>query len=200
MPQSALLGIPHLARWPVGVPSVNTEKDPKGHESTRIRALFLFSEYKELKQDWETSRRKVRTMSVLFSELLIPGWAEDGSKTGLGDVTGAYGSDIAFNLPCHTADPELFFSEKSNEINVAKSLCGACPVRQQCLDAALSRQEPCGVWGGELFEDGVVIARKRTVGRPRLEPAAVITEIEEVVPALEISVVAVESKEESDAA
>ena len=48
-------------------------------------------------------------MSVLFSELLIPGWAEDGSKTGLGDVTGAYGSDIAFNLPCHTADPELFF-------------------------------------------------------------------------------------------
>jgi hypothetical protein len=47
------------------------------------------------------------------------------------------------------------------------------------LDAALSRQEPCGVWGGELFEDGVVIARKRTVGRPRLATAAVISEIEE---------------------
>ena len=114
------------------------------------------------------SRRKVKAVSVLFSELLIPGWAEDSDMIGLGEVTGAYGSDIAFALPCHNADPELFFSEKQAEVDIAKSLCGACPVRSQCLDAALSRQEPCGVWGGELFEDGLVIARKRTVGRPRL--------------------------------
>lgn len=107
-------------------------------------------------------------MTVLFSELLVPGWASDGSKIGLGDVTGAYGSDIAFTLPCHNADPDFFFSDKSEETAVAKSLCGGCPVRQQCLAAALSRQEPCGVWGGELFEDGAVIAQKRTVGRPRL--------------------------------
>ncbi|MEK6647954.1 MAG: WhiB family transcriptional regulator [Actinomycetota bacterium] len=107
-------------------------------------------------------------MTVLFSELLVPGWASDGSKIGLDDVTGAYGSEIAFTLPCHNADPDLFFSEKSEEVGLAKSLCGQCPVRQQCLDAALSRQEPCGVWGGELFEAGAVIARRRTVGRPRL--------------------------------
>jgi hypothetical protein len=25
-----------------------------------------------------------------------------------------------------------------------------------------------GVWGGELFEDGVVIERKRKAGRPRI--------------------------------
>ncbi|MCX6428385.1 MAG: WhiB family transcriptional regulator [Actinobacteria bacterium] len=87
---------------------------------------------------------------------------------GLDEVTGAYGSDIAFSLPCHNADPELFFSEKQGEVDVAKGLCTACPVRAQCLEAALSRQEPCGVWGGELFEEGQVIARKRTVGRPRL--------------------------------
>jgi len=107
-------------------------------------------------------------MTVLFSELLVPGWASDGNKIGLGDVTGTYGSEIAFSLPCHNADPDLFFSEKSAETAVAKSLCSGCPVQQQCLDAALSRQEPCGVWGGELFEDGAVIARKRMVGRPRL--------------------------------
>ena len=107
-------------------------------------------------------------MTVLFSELLVPGWASDGNKIGLGDVTGTYGSDVAFNLPCHNADPDLFFSEKTEETAVAKSLCRGCPVQQQCLDAALSRQEPCGVWGGELFEDGRVIAQKRTAGRPRL--------------------------------
>lgn len=139
-------------------------------------------------------------MSVLYSELQVPGWAQTGEKIGLYEVTGTYDSAIAFTLPCHNADPELFFSESDEGIAQAKALCGSCPVRNKCLDGALSRQEPCGVWGGELFEDGVVIARKRTVGRPRLAPAAVISEIEEVLPALEISVVAVEGEEESDAA
>ena len=86
-------------------------------------------------------------MTVLFSELLVPGWAQDGQMSGLGDVTGAYGSEIAFTLPCHNADPEIFFSDKAEIINGAKALCGGCPVRSQCLDAALSRNEPCGVWG-----------------------------------------------------
>jgi WhiB family redox-sensing transcriptional regulator len=36
------------------------------------------------------------------------------------------------------------------------------------LQGALSRKEPCGIWGGELFEDGVVIAAKRLPGRPKL--------------------------------
>jgi WhiB family redox-sensing transcriptional regulator len=110
-------------------------------------------------------------MTVLFSELLVPGWAQDGEKIGLGDVTGAYGSDVAFSLPCHNSDPDLFFSEVASEIGIAKALCAQCPVQSQCLEAALSRQEPCGVWGGELFEDGSIIAKRRTVGRPRLTPA-----------------------------
>ena len=119
-------------------------------------------------------------MTVLFSELLVPGWANNGNKIGLDAVTGAYGSDIAFTLPCHSTDPNLFFSEQMPEIDLAKSLCGGCSVRPQCLEAALSRQEPCGVWGGELFEDGSVIARKRRVGRPRLVPAAAIPAVAKV--------------------
>ena len=123
--------------------------------------------------DWEASRDEVRTMTVLFSELLVPGWAQTGKRMGLDAVTGAYGSDLAFILPCHDSNPDLFFSDLTEEIAAAKSLCGGCPVRSQCLDAALSREEPCGVWGGELFEDGLVIERRRTVGRPRLAPAAI---------------------------
>ncbi|WP_235848277.1 WhiB family transcriptional regulator, partial [Mycolicibacterium holsaticum] len=40
-------------------------------------------------------------------------------------------------------------------------LCADCPIRRECLAAALERQEPWGVWGGEIFERGTVIARKR---------------------------------------
>ncbi|HEX6577357.1 MAG TPA: WhiB family transcriptional regulator, partial [Jiangellaceae bacterium] len=32
---------------------------------------------------------------------------------------------------------------------------------------AHARREPWGVWGGELFISGVVVARKRPRGRPR---------------------------------
>ena len=103
-------------------------------------------------------------MSVLFSELLVPGWADE--KIGLDAVTGTYSDGSSFNLPCHTADPEMYFSEDELAVAEAKTLCGGCPVRTQCLEGALSRKEPAGVWGGELFEDGRVISRKRKAGRP----------------------------------
>jgi WhiB family redox-sensing transcriptional regulator len=109
-------------------------------------------------------------MSVLFSELLVPGWADD--KIGLDAVTGTYSDGSSFNLPCHTADPELYFSEDEMQVQAAKSLCGGCPVRAQCLAGALSRQEPAGVWGGELFEEGRIIAKKRKAGRPTLKEIA----------------------------
>ncbi|WP_205648952.1 WhiB family transcriptional regulator, partial [Acuticoccus kandeliae] len=48
-----------------------------------------------------------------------------------------------------------------------KSRCGGCPLRQACLDGALERAEPWGVWGGEIFDHGRVIPRKRPRGRPR---------------------------------
>ncbi len=107
----------------------------------------------------------MRTVAVLFSELLVPGWAE-GERIGLDEVTG----DIS--LPCHSADPELFFDDAPARVALAKSLCGGCAMRTACLEGALSREEPCGVWGGELFVEGQVASVKRSVGRPRLAPTA----------------------------
>jgi WhiB family redox-sensing transcriptional regulator len=60
----------------------------------------------------------------------------------------------------------MYFSEEELAVAEAKPLCGGCPVRAQCLEGALSRKEPAGVWGGELFEDGRIISRKRKAGRP----------------------------------
>ena len=31
----------------------------------------------------------------------------------------------------------------------AKAICATCPVVQPCLDWAVSRREPYGVWGGQ---------------------------------------------------
>lgn len=74
--------------------------------------------------------------------------------------------------PCLTGDPETWFAESPDVLEHAKSLCGPCPLRAVCLQGALERGEPWGVWGGELFDRGRVITRKRTAGRPRKDRAA----------------------------
>ena len=75
-------------------------------------------------------------------------------------------------LPCRFYDPELFFAEAPVDVEHAKSLCQACPLRAQCLSAAVERREPWGVWGGELLVQGVVVPRKRPRGRPRKNEVA----------------------------
>ncbi len=75
-------------------------------------------------------------------------------------------------LPCHREDPELFFAESPGDVELAKSLCGPCPVREECLASAIERREPWGVWGGQLLLQGVVIPRKRPRGRPRKSEVA----------------------------
>jgi WhiB family redox-sensing transcriptional regulator len=78
----------------------------------------------------------------------------------------------ADELPCRVNDAELFFAESPSDVELAKALCQGCPVRAECLAGALERREPWGVWGGELFQQGVVIPRKRPRGRPRKNEVA----------------------------
>lgn len=74
-------------------------------------------------------------------------------------------------LPCQVIEADLWFSALPAELELAKALCRECPAREPCLAGAIERGEPCGVWGGEIFERGVIIARKRPRGRPRKHPA-----------------------------
>lgn len=71
------------------------------------------------------------------------------------------------DLPCQVSDADLWFAETPAGLEDAKARCAPCPLRAECLDGALARREPWGVWGGEIFERGVVIGRKRPRGRPR---------------------------------
>ena len=74
--------------------------------------------------------------------------------------------ELGAELPCRKFDPDLWFSDAPAELELAKSLCGECPLKVECLSGALEREEPWGVWGGEILERGAVIPRKRPRGRP----------------------------------
>ena len=66
---------------------------------------------------------------------------------------------------------ELFFSDQIPDIIRAKEICSACPLAAPCFQGALERREPWGVWGGQLFLNGHVLAQKRRRGRPPKNPA-----------------------------
>jgi WhiB family redox-sensing transcriptional regulator len=68
--------------------------------------------------------------------------------------------------PCTDA-PDRFFSERPEELEQAKVLCRVCPIREACLEGALARREPWGVWGGHILDRGRIVAYKRGPGRPR---------------------------------
>ena len=64
-------------------------------------------------------------------------------------------------------------SPRARPTSSSPSRCAdTCPARHACLAGALDRPEPWGVWGGQLFVQGVVVARKRPRGRPRKNPVA----------------------------
>lgn len=89
------------------------------------------------------------------------------------DLTTALGSaaELELSTPCRSYDPDLWFAERPDDVALAQELCGDCALRAACLAGALERREPWGVWGGELFEHGRVVARKRRPGRPRKDDA-----------------------------
>ena len=78
------------------------------------------------------------------------------------------GVDWSVAAACRTvaSASDLFFSDEFADIGAAKLICAECPVMAPCLEEAFVRGEPCGVWGGQLFEDGKIVTIKRKRGRP----------------------------------
>ena len=54
---------------------------------------------------------------------------------------------------CHGADLNLFFPERGESAEPARQVCAACPVRQPCLDYAISNRITHGIWGGLTERD-----------------------------------------------
>lgn len=99
-------------------------------------------------------------------------WPPASTTPAVSDVE--FDALVAGLIPCRSNDPELWFAERTAEVERAKALCRTCPLLEGCLAGAVERQEPWGVWGGEVFVGGQVVAVKRGRGRPRKDasPAA----------------------------
>jgi WhiB family redox-sensing transcriptional regulator len=54
----------------------------------------------------------------------------------------------AHEAKCLHAEPDTFFPEKGGSTREAKRICTGCPVRDECLEFALSNDERFGIWGG----------------------------------------------------
>jgi WhiB family transcriptional regulator, redox-sensing transcriptional regulator len=63
---------------------------------------------------------------------------------------------------CRNIDPDLFFppGRTGAALEAAKSVCGRCAVRSECLEFALAANQQDGVWGGTSEDE-----------RRRLRPA-----------------------------
>ena len=101
------------------------------------------------------------------------GVVEQGAAVNAASVATLFNIGVpnGLDLPC-TEDPELFFAEAPSDVETAKALCKGCRARIGCLEGALERREPWGVWVGELLLRGTIVPRKRPRGRPRKEDAA----------------------------
>lgn len=101
--------------------------------------------------------------------------APPADAPGAGAPIDAAEADRRIAGAARCADPRasytaLFFSEDARDVLRAKAICSVCTVKALCLQRALERGEPYGVWGGEFLFDGVVVPVKRGRGRPRATP------------------------------
>jgi WhiB family transcriptional regulator, redox-sensing transcriptional regulator len=64
---------------------------------------------------------------------------------------------------CRGVDPEVFYpvSDDEEAADEAKAICALCPVREPCLEFALSTREKNGVWGGLTERERRRVLRRR---------------------------------------
>jgi WhiB family redox-sensing transcriptional regulator len=66
---------------------------------------------------------------------------------------------------CLGVDPDLFFPERGASTREAKSVCGSCEVRAECLEYALDHAEKFGIWGGLSERERRRLRRQRALAR-----------------------------------
>jgi len=77
-------------------------------------------------------------------------------------------ADWTRHAACARSDPALFFPETGESPVEARAICARCPVRDNCLEYALARNERHGVWGGTTPHERYRLSaarRERRAGR-----------------------------------
>jgi WhiB family redox-sensing transcriptional regulator len=64
---------------------------------------------------------------------------------------------------CRGVDPEIFYPPEEDEerADEAKAICAVCPVRELCLEHAITRREKIGIWGGLTERERRRLIRQR---------------------------------------
>ena len=63
---------------------------------------------------------------------------------------------------CKGADPEIFYPDDDEDDGIdAKVICAMCPVRETCLEHAITAREKVGVWGGYTARERRRLVRQR---------------------------------------
>ena len=71
-----------------------------------------------------------------------------------------WNEDWASAAQCRGSEPDELFV-RGAEQHKAKAVCGACPVRAECLAEALDNEIEWGVWGGLTERERRALLRKR---------------------------------------
>jgi WhiB family redox-sensing transcriptional regulator len=71
--------------------------------------------------------------------------------------------DLTWKLAgaCRFADTDMFYPASDADAGPAKAVCASCAVQQPCLEYALNRREPEGIWGGRTFVERRSLLRRR---------------------------------------
>lgn len=70
---------------------------------------------------------------------------------------------------CAEMKPATFFPSDGVGVDAARHICADCPVKEPCLEYALSNHIDHGVWGGTSERERRRIARRR-----RLDPVTAV--------------------------
>lgn len=67
------------------------------------------------------------------------------------------------NANCLDVEPEIFFSAKIKNRELAMSLCNSCIVKTECLDFALKHESIDGIYGGTTGDERKAMLKNANV-------------------------------------
>ena len=78
-----------------------------------------------------------------------------------------------YRAACRGADLSVFFPGRGDSAEPARQICAGCPVREPCLDYALSHGITHGIWGGLAERDRRALRSRHTVAARRERDEAI---------------------------
>ena len=71
---------------------------------------------------------------------------------------------------CREIPPAVFFPSDGVGVEAARRICATCPVKEPCLEYALTNRIDHGVWGGASERQRRRMAKKRRIEVTASEP------------------------------